>query len=369
MISHQIKFVDLLRSHERIRNEINKILCEVIDSSAFINGKWVREFETNFSHYIGTKYSLGVASGSDALYLGLNALGIGRGDEVIVPSFTFTSTVDAVVRNGATPVFVDIEDNYNISYESLRRAITKKTKAVIVVHLYGNPANMREIMEITHDKDITLIEDSAQAHGAEVEGRKAGSFGDLACFSFYPTKNLGGFGDGGAVCTNNDELMEKIIMLREYGQKEKYHHEFIGVNSRLDTLQAAILNIKLSYLENWNENRRRSARLYSEFLSQTNVVLPSETKDSKHVYHLYVIREQKRDSLKHFLELSGISTGIHYPIPVHLLNSYRKIGIRNSLEKTERFSREVISLPMFPFITEAEIEYVCQKVVEFKNSN
>lgn len=363
MSVNSVKFVDLNRSHKRISEEIESAMGEVIEASAFIGGPQVKEFEKNFSTYLGTKFCSGLASGSDALYLGLKALGIGAGDEVIVPSFTFTATVDAVVRNGAIPVFVDVDETYNMDYESIKKAITEKTKAVIVVHLYGNPARIKEIMEITQSKGLFLIEDAAQAHGAEVDGIKVGNFGDIACYSFYPAKNLGAFGDGGALCTNDPEVYEKIGLLREYGQRKKYHHEIIGVNSRLDTLQAAILNIKLKHLDTWNNERIVAAEAYNEMLSSSTLVLPVKNENSKHVYHLYVVRVNERERLREKLEKVGISTGIHYPIPVHKLDSYANIGVRHNLRNTEMYSSQVLSLPMFPYINDEEIEYVCVQLL------
>lgn len=365
MMVHNVKFVDLFRAHEKIMPELNEAIQQTIDASSFIGGSSVDEFEKDFSHFIGTRYCEGVASGSDALYISLKALDIGPGDEVIVPSFTFTATVDAVVRNGATPVFVDAGNNYNMDPEEFSKAITPRTKAVIPVHLYGNPAKLDEICEVADDKGVLVIEDAAQSHGSRYKGKRVGSFGILSCYSFYPAKNLGAFGDGGAICTNSSELDDRIRMIREYGQRKKYHHDFIGMNSRLDALQAAILRVKLKHLDKWNSSRRKAAQLYNEFLSGSSVELPEETESSEHIYHIYAIRAQHRDEMIRHLQNAGIATGIHYPIPVHNLNSYKGIGTRHKLDNSERFAREELSLPMFPFITEEEVEYVSESVKKF----
>lgn len=340
-------------------DEFRLAFDRIVENSSFIGGEYLSEFETSFSNYIGTKFCKGVSSGSDALYIGLQALGITKGDEVIVPSYTFTATVDAVVRNGATPVFVDVDEQYNIDPNEILKALTPNTKAVIAVHLYGNPARMKEIKEIAERNNIFLIEDAAQAHGSEIYGRKTGTFGDISCFSFYPAKNLGGFGDGGAICTNDPEVENKIGMIREYGQKRKYYHEFVGLNSRLDPLQAAILKIKLNHLNDWNNERIKAAHLYNELLSNENIILPTKTTGNKHVYHLYVVRNKDRDNLQEYLRKNGVITGIHYPIPVHKLNSYKEIGIRKKLVKTELYSQQVLSLPIFPYIREDEVARVC----------
>ena len=359
----KVKFVDLSRTNLPLMDEFRLAFDRIVENSSFIGGEYLSEFENSFSKYIGTKFCGGVASGSDALYIGLKALNITNGDEVIVPSFTFTATVDAVVRNGATPVFVDVDDQYNIDPNEISKAITPNTKAVIAVHLYGNPSRIKEIKEITDKNGIALIEDAAQAHGSEIDNKKIGSFGNISCFSFYPAKNLGAFGDGGAICTNDVELDKKIRMIREYGQRKKYYHEFVGLNSRLDPIQAAILNVKLKHLDTWNNERIGAAKIYSELLSGSKIVLPITGNNTKHVYHLYVVRVRDRDRVREKLEKVGISVGIHYPIPVHKLDSYAGIGIRYSLKNTEMYSRQVLSLPMFPHIKEEEIEYVTSQVL------
>ena len=276
-----------------------------------------------FSSYIGAKYGIGVNSGSDALFLALKALGIDENSEVITVSHTFVSTVDSIVRCGAKPVFVDVEpDTYCINTAKIEEKITQKTKAILPVHLYGHPVDLDEVLKIAKQYDLSVVEDACQAHGTEDKGKKVGSSGNAGCFSFYPVKNLGAYGDGGMVTTNDSSLAERIKLLRNYGQSRKYYHDFVGINSRLDELQAAILRVKLSRLDEWNEKRRRLAQLYKEILEQTDVVLPSERPYVKHAYHLFVIRLARRDNCQRFLQKRGIQTQIHYPIPVHKQKAY-----------------------------------------------
>jgi len=289
--------------------------------------------------------------------LAVKALGIGRGDEVVTVSHTFISTVDAVARNGAKPVFVDIDpETYTIDVNQVEKKITEKTKAIIPVHLYGHPADMDPIMEIAEKYGLYVIEDACQAHGAEYKGRKVGSIGHVGCFSFYPVKNLGAYGDAGMVVTNDKELATKLKMLRNYGSPKKYYHDLVGVNSRLDEIQAAVLRVKLKYLDKWNERRRKIAKLYNELLEDTEIITPIEKEWVKHVYHLYVIRHRERDELQRHLLKNEIKTQIHYPVPVHLQKAY--LGIRVRLPVTERISQEILSLPMFPYLTDTEIEKI-----------
>ncbi|MCC6003881.1 MAG: DegT/DnrJ/EryC1/StrS family aminotransferase [Thermofilum sp.] len=370
----KIPLVDLRRQYLSIKNEIDRAIEEVLNNGMFILGENVKSFEREFAEYIGVKYAIGVGSGTDALFLALKALGVKSGDEVVTVSFTFVSTVDSIVHNDGTPVFVDIDpESYTIDVRQIEKMITDKTKAIIPVHLYGLPCDMDPIMELAEEKGIYVVEDAAQAHGAEYKGRKVGSFGHIACFSFYPSKNLGAYGDAGMVVTNDQDLAEKIRMLREYGQIEKYKHLLIGYNSRLDELQAAILRVKLKYLDKWNEKRRANAKLYNELLMDLSnlIIPPSEVKGRKHVYHLYVIRTKQREELRNFLASKGISSGIHYPIPVHKQPSYK--NLLNDIPRlpvTEQVAKEVLSLPMFPELTEEEIHYICDNIKLFlKNIN
>jgi len=354
-----IPLIDLKREYAEICEELTQAVQRVLKSGWFILGEEVKKFEEEFSKYIGVKYGVGVNSGSDALFLALKALGIGKGDEVITVSHTFISTVDAIVRNGAKPVFVDIEpDTYCIDATKIEEAITNKTKAILPVHLYGHPADMDQIMEIAKKYNLFVIEDACQAHGAEYKGKRVGGIGDIGCFSFYPVKNLGACGDGGMIVTNNEELATKLKMLRNYGSLKKYYYDFVGVNSRLDEIQAAILREKLKYLDEWNEKRRKIAKLYNEHLEDADVITSIEKEYAKHVYHLYVIRCKNRDALQQCLLKNGIQTQIHYPIPVHKQRAYLSLGFNITLPVTEKVCNEILSLPMHPWLKEDEVSRI-----------
>lgn len=362
-----ISFVGLQREFHAIEKEINDAIYRVLDRQWFILGEEIKNFENEFSKYIGTKYGIGVNSGSDALFLAIKALGIGNGDEIITTSHTFISTADAIIRNGAKPIFVDIDsETYTIDVTQIENKITKRTKAIIPVHLYGHPVDMNPLMEIAEKYNLFVIEDACQAHGAEYNGKKAGSIGDIGCFSFYPTKNLGAYGDGGILVTNDDDLAIKLSMLRNYGSIKKYHHEFIGINSRLDEIQAAILRIKLRYLDVWNEKRRKIAKLYNEFLVEnTNIRTPIEREYAKHVYHLYVARCKDRDKLMLHLKKNSIQVQIHYPIPIHKQKAYQTLGYNTHLPVTEKMCKEILSLPMHPWLKESEIKKIANCINEF----
>ncbi len=360
-----IPFIDLKREYAEISEEINQAIQGVLENGWFILGEEVKRFEQEFSRYIGTKYAIGVNSGSDALFLGLKALGIGKGDEVITVSHTFISTVDAIVRNGAKPVFVDIDAyTYCIDITKIEERITKRTRVLLPVHLYGHPADMQPLMEIAKKHRLFVIEDACQAHGAEYKGKKLGSLGDIGCFSFYPVKNLGAYGDGGMVVTRNQGVATRLRMLRNCGQSQKYYHDFVGVNSRLDEIQAAILRVKLKHLDEWNERRRKAAKIYDRLLRDAGVIIPVEKKYAKHVYHLYVIRDKKRDRLQQRLLANGIQTQIHYPIPVHKQKAYAELGHAAKLPVTERICNEILSLPMHPFFREDEIQAIVERCKE-----
>jgi len=354
-----IPLVDLKRQHDEIRGEISSEIENVIDSGRFILGGCVKSFEEEFAEYCGAKYGVGVASGSDALTLSMKAIGVGPGDEVITVPNTFISTADAISRNGGRPVFVDVNQTYTMDASKVEEKITQKTKAIIPVHLYGHPADMDPINEIAEKHGLYVVEDACQAHGAEYKGKKVGSLGDIACFSFYPSKNLGALGDGGMVVTDDEELALKIRMLRNYGQREKHLHDLIGYNSRLDELQAAILRVKLRHLDEWNGMRRKNARAYNKLLSGVAVETPTESRFAKHVYHLYVIKSDNRDGLQKMLALNGISTGIHYPVPIHLQGAYSHLGYKKGdFAVSEGCANTILSLPMFPRLTKAEIRVV-----------
>ena len=357
----QIAFVDLKRNYQSIRQEVEKSIQGVLDNTSFILGKEVKEFENEFSRYCGTSHCIGVASGTDALKLALRALNIGPGDEVITVVNTFIATVLAISDCGARPVLVDCDPLfYTMDPAGVEKAITKKTKAIIPVHLFGQVADMETIAGIARKHGVSIVEDACQSHGAVYRGTRAGAIGEIGCFSFYPGKNLGAFGDAGAVVTANADLGERIHLLRDYGQRVKYHHEFKGYNSRLDSIQAAVLRVKLRHLDEWNKKRRAVAKLYSRFLSGIDgIALPEEREDGSHVYHLYVVRIANRDVVLDKLKAKGISCGIHYPIPIHLQKAYQDLGyVRGSFPVTEKHSEQVLSLPMFPELTEEEVTYV-----------
>lgn len=369
-----VPFVDLRREYQNIKDEILSSIKRVFEKGQFILGEEVSFFEDEFANYCGVRYGVGVASGTDALYLALKAAGIGKGDEVITVSYSFVATALAISFTGAKPLFIDIDPETYTMDPNLLDAFLKKgrrrVRAILPVHIYGHPADMDPIMEIADKYGLIVIEDACQAHGAEYKGKKVGSFGLMSCFSFYPTKNLGGYGDGGIVLTDNKKYYERLLLLRNYGEKRKYHHRVKGKNSRLDEIQAAILRIKLRYLDNWNEERRRIAIFYKEQLRDTDIVLPTEKEGMKHVYHLFVIRTKKRDNLQKYLKEKGIFTSIHYPIPIHLQEAYKGLGNKKGdFPVTEKYAREVLSLPIFNGITEKDVKNVSTQIKRFLSHN
>lgn len=361
-----IQFVNLNKIHDPIREEIDKAIKKVIDNSSFVMRQELVDFEEQFAKYCGTKYAIGVNSGTDALRFAILALEIGKGDEVISVANTYTATIDSIVHSGAKPVLVDCDEFFNIDVSKIEKKITPKTKAILPVHLYGQSANMDEVMKIAKKHKLFVIEDVAQAHGADWKGKKVGSFGNLACFSFYPGKNLGALGDGGMVVTNNAKLARKIKMMRDFGQQKKYCHEFVGFNSRLDNLQAAVLSVKLKYLDEWNRQRREAAILYNKLLEGV-VATPKEYGQGRHVYHIYAIKTSKREALQEFLGKNGILTVIHYPIPIHLEQCYiNSLGYqKGDFPKAEKNAATELSLPMFPGITNKEIMTVAKLIKKF----
>jgi len=363
-----VPFVDLISQYQNIRGEVIPAIEKVMSSAQFILGEDVDVFETTFARYCGADHCVGVSSGTEALHLALRALNIGPNDEVITPANTFAATAFAISYVGATPVFVDVKPtDYNIDVDLIENSITKRTKAIIPVHLYGQPADMDAILFLAHKYDLKVIEDACQAHGAEYKGRRTGSIGDVGCFSFYPGKNLGAYGDGGAVVTNNPELTDGIRLLRNYGQRVKNVHTMLGYNSRLDTLQAAILLVKLDHLDDWNEKRRTAARFYGNLLSGCNVLLPSENGRVHHVYHLYVIQHEQRDELLQHLKQMGILCGIHYPIPLNQQQPYLYARtVPDGLPITTDVSKKILSLPLFPEITEDQIHRVVEGIATFR---
>ena len=361
----KVPFLDLKVQYESIRDEIAIALQEVLDNTAFAGGPFVEKFEKEFASFCQCEFAIGVSSGTTALWLTLLGLGIGAGDEVITIPNTFIATTEAISFSGAKPVFVDIdEQTYNINPELLEGAITPRTKAIIPVHLYGQTADMDHIMEIARAHGLFVIEDACQAHGAEYKGRRAGSIGDAGCFSFYPGKNLGAYGEAGAVVTNNAELAEKIRMFRDHGQAKKYYHSIIGWNARMDGFQGAVLSVKLKHLPAWNQARRKNAQLYNDFLADVDdVIAPAEADYARHVYHIYAIRTQNRDALIRALTEKEIHCGIHYPIPIHLQDAYKFLGYKKgSFPVAEKCAEELVSLPMFPKMRREHIEAVIKEI-------
>jgi len=347
------------------KNDIDTAISRVLDSGWYILGDEVKKFEEEFTSYVGVSFGIGVGSGTEAIHLALASCGIGPGDEVITVSHTAVATVAAIDLAGATPVLVDIDPEFfTLDPNKLEEAITHQTKAILPVHLYGQPADLDAIVAIARERELYVIEDCAQAHGATLGDGRVGSFGDMACFSFYPTKNLGAIGDGGIVVTDNRELAEKARLLREYGWAERYVSHFAGWNTRLDEMQAAILRVKLKHLDKDNSKRICLAEKYSKQLSATKLILPKQRENSTHVYHLYVVRSSKRDELLAFLKERGISALIHYPTPVHFQPAHTHF-VHGNLPETERAAREVLSLPMYPELSEAEVRYVIKMVKEF----
>jgi dTDP-4-amino-4,6-dideoxygalactose transaminase len=362
-----VPFVDLRAQHRALRDELTQAVQRVMERADFALGEDVARFEEEFAAFCGTQYAVGVDSGLSALELSLRAFGIGPGDEVIVPAHTFIATAAAVTFAGARLILVDVDPTtYNMDVAQIEAAITPRTRAIIPVHLYGLPAKMDAILGLADKHGLIVIEDACQAHGALYKGRRAGSLGHVAAFSFYPTKNLGGCGDGGMMATDDAQVAERVRAMRNCGQKEKYRHELPPFNHRLDTLQAAILRVKLRYLESWIEARRRNAALYTKLLAGSGVVTPFEAPDSTHVYHLYVVRTLQRDALQAHLREQGIGTAIHYPIPIHLQPFYAQSGFRRGqFPVTEQLCDEILSLPMFPEMTADQVEYVATQVIEF----
>ena len=344
-----IPFVDLKAQYLSIKDEIDTAVLKVLESTQFILGNEVIALEEEFAAYCDADYGIAVNTGTSALHLALLAAGIGAGDEVITVPFTFVATTAAICYTGATPVFVDINPvSYTIDVTQIEKAITERTKAILPVHLYGQPADMEPIMEIARRHGLTVIEDAAQAHGADYKGQRVGSIGDIGCFSFYPGKNLGAYGEGGMAVTNNPEYIHTMQMLRDWGQERRYHHVLKGYNYRMDGIQGAILRVKLRYIEAWTEARRKHAAQYDKLLAKCGVGIPAVMPYSRHVYHVYAIRTSQRDSLQQSLQEQEIQTGIHYPIPVHLQPAYADLGYKEGdFPQSEAASREVLSLPMY----------------------
>jgi len=366
-----IPFVDLKAQYAGIKDEVNVAIQGILESCQFTLGSEVAAFEEEFATYCQAQYGIGVNTGTSALHLALLAAGIGPGDEVITVPFTFVATVAAIYYTGATPVFVDINPRtFTIDVKAIESAITERTKAILPVHLYGQPADMDPILEIAKRHNLIVIEDAAQAHGAEYKGKRVGSIGDMGCFSFYPGKNLGAYGEGGMVVTSNAEYTRTIRMLRDWGAEQKYHHVLKGYNFRLEGIQGAVLRVKLRHLEKWTEARRAAAAHYDELLSDSGVQTPEAMAYARHVYHVYAIRTQQRSEWQQALQAKGIQTGIHYPIPVHLLPAYADLGYsKGDFPHAEQAANEVLSLPMFAELSRAQCQEVCEALTMLANQD
>lgn len=361
-----IPTIDLRRQYHSIKAEIDAAVSRVLESGWFILGEEVAAFEREFAEYLGVSYAVGVGSGTEAIHLSLLACGIGPGDEVITVSHTATATVAAIAAAGATPVFVDIDpDTFNLDPALIDGAITPKTRAIVPVHIYGQTADMSAIIEITRRRGLKVIEDACQAHGAEHKGIKVGTIGDAGCFSFYPTKNLGAYGDGGAVVTNDREMHERVKLLRQYGWKQRDDAQVSGYNSRLDELQAAVLRVKLRHLDEWNRRRSGLASEYYGLLAELPIVTPHRVEHGAHVHHLYVIRSRERDALKTFLQENGVNTMVHYNTPVHLQPAYRDLSPYGSLPQTEKVVSEILSLPIYPELSTESLQQVAAMIRKF----
>ncbi|MCK4353175.1 DegT/DnrJ/EryC1/StrS family aminotransferase [candidate division WOR-3 bacterium] len=364
----KVPFINLKRQYLLMKREINEAIEGVLKKGWFILGENVERFEQEFANYCGAEYGIGMGSGTEALAFTLLACGVKEGDEVITVSTTASATVLAISFARATPVFVDVDPGaYTMDSTRIEEKITNRTKVILPVHLYGQPADMDPVLDIANAHKLLVIEDASQSHGAEYKGKKVGSIGDIGCFSFYPTKNLGAYGDGGIVVTDNEKIAEKVRMLRNYGEKEKYKAQLKGYNSRLDELQAAILIVKLKKLDKWNEKRREIAELYSSLIKNPAIMTPNEAPYAKHVYHLYVVRSKTRSKLKNYLKSQGIETIIHYPLPVHLQDAYQGLGYKvGSLPVSERIANEVLSLPLYPELSDKEIDYIIKCINSYE---
>lgn len=367
-IFKEIPFGDLRRHYAAIKPEIDAAVQRVLDSGWYILGAELEAFEKSFAEHLGLDYAVGVGSGTEALHLALLAAGVMPGDEVITVANTAVPTLSAISFAQATPVFVEIDPlTYCMDAEKIEAAVTKKTRAIIPVHLYGHPCDMPAIMEVARRHNLRVVEDCAQSHDAMIAGRKTGTCGDYGCFSFYPSKNLGAFGDAGLVVTNDKTEAEKLIRLRNYGQSRRYYHDTIGFNSRLDEMQAAILAAKLAFLPQWTERRRQIAALFGRLITNPSVIKPAERDGCTHVYHLYVVRHSKRDELRQYLAEHGVGTQIHYPVPCHLQKAYADLEIKPGvLPITETYAEQVLSLPNYPELGDDEIEYICRVINQFE---
>ena len=359
----KIQMVDLTRQYQGLKNEIDDSIHKVLDSGQFILGHDVKELEKELASYVGVKHAIACGNGTDALQIALMALGVGPGDEVVTTPFTFVATAEVAALLGAKMVFADVcEDSFNIDAKDVEKKITRKTKAIVPVHLYGLPADMDELLKVAESRGIPVVEDAAQAFGAEYKGKRVCSLGRIGCVSFFPSKNLGAYGDGGMIFTNDDSLASKIRAIAVHGSEKKYYHDYIGVNSRLDSIQAAVLRVKFKYLDKYNELRSKFARMYTERLHDI-VITPKTFSDRTHIFHQYTIRAEQRDRLSDYLKERGIPSAIYYPVPLHLQKAYRNMDYRKGdFPVSEKLSDEVLSLPMHPHLKEEEVEFITTSI-------
>ncbi|EWG11459.1 DegT/DnrJ/EryC1/StrS family aminotransferase [Cytobacillus firmus] len=366
----KVPMLDLSEQYQGLKSEVLEVLDEVMSSSRFILGDNVKKLEADVAKYSNVNHGIGCGNGSDAIHIALQALGVGPGDEVITTAFTFFATGGAIARAGATPVYVDIDPvTFNIDPSKIEAAITEKTKAIIPVHLYGQMADMESLAKIAEKHNLAIVEDAAQAIGAKHNGKSVGELGTAATYSFFPTKNLGAYGDGGMIVTDNDDVAEKCRVIRVHGSKPKYYHHVLGYNSRLDELQAAVLNVKFPHLDTWSEMRRKNADTYTSLLKEKvgdHVVTPVEKEGNYHVFHQYTLRVENRDELQKYLQEQGVSTMIYYPLPLHVQPVFQELGYKEGdLPITEKAAKEALSLPMFPELKREQQEYVVEKIAEF----
>jgi len=363
-----VPFLDLKAQIPQIREDIEERFSRIIDNTAFVCGREVKEFEERFAELHDVKYAVGLSSGTDGNHLALLGCGIGAGGEVIVPVYTFIATAEGISHSKAEPVFVEVDEKtFNIDISKIEEKITSRTKAINPVHLFGQPSDMDRIREIAEKHDILVIEDSAQAHCAEYRGKRVGGMGKAAAWSFYPGKNLGAWGEAGALTTNDELIYRKVLKLRDHGSEKKYYHDLIGFNYRMSEFQASVLNVKMGHIEEWTEKRRLNAYRYNQRLGEIDsVIIPAVLDGVRHVYHLYVIRAKKRDKLQAYLKENGIGTGLHYPFPLHLTGAYSHLGYKKGdFPMAEKLADEILSLPMYAELTEEQIDYVCGKIIDF----
>jgi dTDP-4-amino-4,6-dideoxygalactose transaminase len=364
----RVPFVDLKAQYAGLRGEMTAAVLSTLETAYFVGGPVLQRFEEEFAAFVGARYCVGVANGTDAITLAAKAAGLGPADEVLVPANSFFASAEAISNAGATPVFVDVDPaTFHMDVKQAAKSITGRTKAILPVHLYGRAMDLEPFEALAREHDLILIEDCAQAHGASIGGRTVGSSGRLTCYSFYPGKNLGAYGDGGAVTTNDADLMKRLRILRDHGSPAKYEHSVVGLNSRLDSLQAAVLSVKLTHLHRWNAARREHAKKLAAALQGSPILPPAIPEGNRHVFHLFVVRCSRRDELRHFLEEKGIQTGIHYPVPLHLTGAYQALGApgRGSMPVTETLASEILSLPMYAELSDEQIAHVIAMLWEF----